>query len=113
MKSTRFESSPATRAASFEISTSVTFAQGASPRQWPGARSITRSPRGVQETKRNGPVPIAAWPELNSAVLLSGAIRDETMNIRVMSCGSAACGAFVVMRIVKSSTIATPVMVRV
>ena len=74
-------------------------------------RSSTSCSRGVQETKRYGPVPMAARPELKASLLSCGVspavARAEVMNSRMKSFGSVGAGPSVITRTVSGSTTCT------
>jgi hypothetical protein len=57
----------------------VTRSNSDAPRQWPSKRCSRIWSPGVQDTKRIGPVPMAARPALKSDVLAPSATRRETM----------------------------------
>jgi hypothetical protein len=108
MKSTSPASSAATRAGSFGMGVSTACSHGTRP---PHHSSFRRSTSGAlvdQEPSLKGPVPIAAWPLLNSG-LPSPATDFGTMKICVRLVGRIGRGPLVRMRKVKASTTSTPV----
>ena len=97
IRSTCPDSSAATRPASFGRKRSVMRCQSGLPPHQSGFACITTRSFGVQDTKRYGPVPIAALPLLKSSLPRSGPSLAGSMKIRPICCISNGVGTGVRM----------------